>query len=399
MIKRQGQTGLATGANENVRTANIGAVVPRPQRQNSTRTPAVPPSTNGKSPQSSPGGQPTSSGHSASSARPPSLDGAPGSIGSIQTEIDDANTVGIFDRLPSWVASAIVHTVLLVLLACLTLKPADLEKMVMIDSQDGHDDLAVEPMNLDASLELDSALSVETQTLPVDASMDLGEIDTESAVMDPLDVIKPTGSEYNNAALSKAFSAADAKRLAGQVNSKNGKKASFLGVEASGSKFVFVVDRSGSMGGARWMQARQELINSIRGLSETQEFFIVLYNHKASTMLGMLGDELQLVQANAENLDKVEQWLYRQTPGGNTSPRNAMRIAMDLEPDSIYLLSDGEFRDGTVEDLQKRNRHKKGERRGMVKTAVHCISFKSLSGAPTLQLIAQQNNGSYVFVQ
>ena len=368
--------------NNRGRAAVIGSVVPKPQRSS-----ASPP--NGVVASTKNGG----------ANRPPSLDAVPQEPGSIDPEVVAESQVGFFDRLPSWLASAIVHTVLLVLLACISLKPLEGEKAVQIDMTEGRKELNVDPVNLDAEFDLDTALSVETQTLPVEVSLELGEVASDAAMMEAIDAIKPVGSEYNNNALSKAFTAADAKRLSGQVNAKKGKKASFLGVEATGSKFVFVVDRSGSMGGVRWMQARQELVNSIRSLSESQEFFIVLYNHQASTMLGLLGDELQLIKASKDNLDKVEQWLYRQTPGGNTSPRNAMRIALSLEPDAVYLMSDGEFRDGTVEDLQKRNRHRKGERRGMVKTVVHCISFKSLSGAPTLQLIARQNNGSYAFVQ
>ncbi len=44
--------------------------------------------------------------------------------------------------------------------------------------------------------------------------------------------------------------------------------ASFFGVHASGRRFVFIIDCSGSMEGLRWNLAKAELKNSVRNLDE-----------------------------------------------------------------------------------------------------------------------------------
>src|SRR5438132_9686839 len=54
-----------------------------------------------------------------------------------------------------------------------------------------------------------------------------------------------------------------------------------FGLEARGSKFVYVFDRSGSMGENRNLplrRAKEELLASLNDLNERQQFYIVFYN-------------------------------------------------------------------------------------------------------------------------
>src|SRR5580700_453605 len=60
-------------------------------------------------------------------------------------------------------------------------------------------------------------------------------------------------------------------------------KATLLGIEGKGSKFVYVFDRSGSMGvpaNKPINRAKSELLRSIDALTEVQQFYIIFYNHE-----------------------------------------------------------------------------------------------------------------------
>jgi hypothetical protein len=392
MIRRQGQENSSGQPTNGARSAEIGLVVPKPQRRLSPQRGPVTPTS---SPQQV--GQATPSLHSS---RPSQSRGQLESPAQIEIEIDDQTHISFFHRLPSWLASAVVHTVLLVLLACWTLNRVDDTGPITLKVSAGAPSIIDDAFELAAPMELEDESVAAKIALPVNAELTLDEINNDATINESINLDNPLGGQYDQNALADAFDKLGAARRAAAALKESKKdKASFLGVEASGSKFVFVVDRSGSMAGARWLQARHELINSIKSLHDTQEFFIILYNESPSAMLGRTGRDLKLVKASKENIELVEKWLFRQIPAGNTSPKIAMRLALDLEADSVFLLSDGEFRDGTVEDLQRRNRHRDGERKGMVKTAIHCISFKSLAGAATLKFIADQNSGTFAFVE
>ncbi len=58
---------------------------------------------------------------------------------------------------------------------------------------------------------------------------------------------------------------------------------SMFGVQAQGYKFVYVIDRSGSMGGSgptALKAAKAELLASLNDLGQTHQFQIVFYNEK-----------------------------------------------------------------------------------------------------------------------
>jgi hypothetical protein len=59
------------------------------------------------------------------------------------------------------------------------------------------------------------------------------------------------------------------------------RKATLLGIEGKGSKFVYVFDHSGSMGvpdNKPLNRAKAELLASVGALDEVQQFYIIFYN-------------------------------------------------------------------------------------------------------------------------
>ncbi|HMO14651.1 MAG TPA: hypothetical protein PKD64_12385 [Pirellulaceae bacterium] len=176
-----------------------------------------------------------------------------------------------------------------------------------------------------------------------------------------------------------------------------GNSATFCGIQVQGKKFVYVVDKSGSMMGDPWDQAVAELFRSITGLTDEQEFFIVLFNHTANPMLGLSGASMALHPANNANVSAARFWVFQQFPVGGTLPRDSMMMAMQMNPDAIFFLSDGVFNDGTLEYLRRNNSARRVSQ-GKKRIAIHTIAFKDFSGAHMLKQIAEENEGTFTFV-
>ena len=64
--------------------------------------------------------------------------------------------------------------------------------------------------------------------------------------------------------------------------------------------------------------------------------------------------------------------------------------ALKLNPDTIWLLSDGQFSERVVQDIRLNNPGKK--------VAINTIAFHDQFGERLLQQIAQENNGEYRYV-
>jgi hypothetical protein len=176
----------------------------------------------------------------------------------------------------------------------------------------------------------------------------------------------------------------------------DGKGASFFGTGAVGTRFVFVVDCSGSMGDEyRWIMARRELKEAIMGLTEEQQFFVFLYN---DTSFSFTKRKPKLISATKQNKEKIFKWLDSQSPIGDTRPWRAMKSSLGLKPNAVFLLSDGELKDDTVQLLREENveRVKNNEKIG--KIPIHTISLGSGFGSDTMRAISDQNDGTFTHV-
>lgn len=85
--------------------------------------------------------------------------------------------------------------------------------------------------------------------------------------------------------------------------------------------------------------------------------------------------------------------------GNNTLPLTAVRFALKMKPDAVFLLSDGEFQDSTDTYLRAANLIHEDDGRVHPKIVVHTICFRSLAGAGMLKLIAAENGGTFRFVK
>jgi hypothetical protein len=82
-------------------------------------------------------------------------------------------------------------------------------------------------------------------------------------------------------------------------------------------------------------------------------------------------------------------WMAHARADGHTDPGQALALALRLNPELIYFLTDGDFRAGIVKDVAAANR-------GRVK--INTIGFGGNEGEPLLKAIAEQNRGTYQFI-
>ncbi len=170
----------------------------------------------------------------------------------------------------------------------------------------------------------------------------------------------------------------------------NGSGSQFFELSTAGTKFVYVLDGSGSMtephseARTRLERVKQELTNSIGGMPDEMEFFVIFFNRIA---VPMPAEKLQ--PATLGNKRKYLEWCWKVKGGGGTDPGDALKKALELKPDVIYLLTDGVFKEDAVRDVTKLNS------RGV---SIHTFCFGDAAGESVLKEIARKNGGTYKFI-
>lgn len=187
----------------------------------------------------------------------------------------------------------------------------------------------------------------------------------------------------------------DGKGLASVGTGREGAK--FFGVRATGTEFVFIVDCSRSMTGRKWEDATTELLAALERLGEDKSFYVLFFDGESHPMFEPESPEPDLIPATKENLQRFRQWLATVQLGFHTRPAGAVATALTLEPDAIYLLSDGEFEDQTAALLRDKNLVRVNRAR-VPQVVVHTIGFHSRHGQKVLERIASENGGRYTFV-
>ncbi|HUU91353.1 MAG TPA: VWA domain-containing protein [Phycisphaerae bacterium] len=166
-----------------------------------------------------------------------------------------------------------------------------------------------------------------------------------------------------------------------------GQGRSFFGIPLGdrAKKIVFVMDGSGSM--TCPIECVQfELKRCIGELGEDTQFHVVFYSSAPPVEM----PTRRLVRATQRNKALAGEFIDAIVPQGEADPAESIKRALALEPDCIYLLTDGEF-DRAIIDLVKRN-NPGG------KVTVHTIGYLYRIGQPVLKKIAAQNNGNYRFI-
>lgn len=180
----------------------------------------------------------------------------------------------------------------------------------------------------------------------------------------------------------------------GNGNNGNGQgngdgKAQFFGEAVAAESVVYVIDGSGSMTGARFQQAGHELIQALSNLTLNQTFCVLFYTDKTNPLFWPKS-VFRMQPANAATMRKTFAWLknVHAQGGGGTQSQKAMTIALDLKPKVIFLLSDGDIPETTVDVVRSANRG----------TIIHIVALGDDIGGGVLRQIAEETQGQYRFI-
>jgi hypothetical protein len=191
-----------------------------------------------------------------------------------------------------------------------------------------------------------------------------------------------------------AIRAADAKnRHPKRVTGPTTRMSLFGSAEAEGWSFIFVIDRSQSMGGeglGAIAAAAAELAGACERLTAAQTFQLVAYNQKPDYLTGR-----ELIPATARHKQQMLDYLKTLAAYGATDHNAGLLAALRLEPDVIFLLTDGG--DPYLNRLQMRTVREAAAGR----TSIHVLQFGA--GPPSadndfLPRLAAENRGSYVYI-
>ncbi len=179
---------------------------------------------------------------------------------------------------------------------------------------------------------------------------------------------------------------------------KEGGKArtSLFGVVGEGYKFVFVVDRSGSMGGDGRNSLRAvkaELIKSLKYLDNVHQFQFIFYNHRP-VLMNPSGTPGRLAFATAENKRRAERFIDSIKAEGGTDHEAALKMAVHMQPDVIFLLTDA---DDPVLDAAQLAKIR-DVAAGIIINAIEFGPGPKPAGRSFLAVLAGQNGGGYKYI-
>ena len=139
-------------------------------------------------------------------------------------------------------------------------------------------------------------------------------------------------------------------------------RTKLYGVEAEGYKFIYVFDRSGSMGGSGrntpLSSAKAELLASLENLGETHQFQIIFYNEKP-TMFALAGHPDRLVFGTSANRATAQHFVRGIVADGGTRHEDALWMALKLQPDVIFFLTDADQPQLSAAQLDKIQRQQR----------------------------------------
>jgi len=170
-----------------------------------------------------------------------------------------------------------------------------------------------------------------------------------------------------------------------------------FGLSGTGSKFVYVFDRSASMSGfeGRPMRAaKRELAKSLRTLESTHQFQIIFYNHNLSVFNPKHPLPPKMIFGEGHNKELAERYISSVSPDGGTDHLQALRLALGMGPDVLFFLTDADDPQLTEAELAKVHRLNRG-------TTINTIEFGAgprRSASNFLVRLAHQNGGQHVYV-
>lgn len=295
--------------------------------------------------------------------------------------------------VPSWLISVLLHVVVLVVLSA-TLEfqsfgqPEEFGREVGIVLKRSSDETDV----YSAPPEVVEVAPVEA-VAPSEAPSESPPVDFAKALPTPEDPVLGIGL----ADLPDVDEMLRAQAIAVEPAAQGGGQSAvpFFGVKARGSKFVYVLDRSASMGTRNAIGvAKANLLASLAALDESSQFQIIFYNLRYSIMPVDQGTG-RLPFATEINKELAHAFIKAIVPDSGTDHLPALKEALSFAPDVIFFLTDADepkLRPRQLKEIRRRNRSN---------TRIHTVEFgigPPLGEETFLKTLARMNGGSYDYV-
>ena len=180
----------------------------------------------------------------------------------------------------------------------------------------------------------------------------------------------------------------------GSIAAATDARVSVFGVEGTGSKFVYVFDRSSSMDGPPLAAAKRQLIESLRSLESAHQFHIIFFNTRTRSF-DIAGGGRRIAFATDRNKQLAANFVGGITADGGTDRFTALKQAFAFRPDVVFFLTDADdpmsaSEMSDIERLQSR-----------IGTAICVIEFGRTAAAPSknfLTELARLSDGQYGYV-
>ncbi len=302
--------------------------------------------------------------------------------------------------LPSWLISMLLHMILLVVLAVgLRWNPpqgAAVERTAEVGIVLRHTEAGEDFFEGEA----DGAESAEASAAETAGGPALDDLLSDAPAADPTAALPAAFARLGPGDLEGGGigSARGAEDGPGRGPPAIGGKArtSLFGVEGEGYRFVYLIDRSGSMG---WMNNRPlaaaaaQLTESLNRLERSHQFQIIFYNHK-NWAFNPAGEGNRLLYATDRNKELAARFVRGMTADGGTEHEGALLAAIALRPDVIFFLTDADEPRLWPSQLERLRRRAAG-------IAIHAVEFgfgPQQNPRNFLVQLAEQNGGRHTYI-
>ena len=297
-------------------------------------------------------------------------------------------------KLPAWVLSFVLHAclfgVLLLMMVQVNNGAGEVENrtggIVLIDQTSDTTEY-LDAGDVSESAQNQPQSSPPPATVAEELPPDLPGFATGQS---PLTGVGDDLTQSNSGAESLTFGNSSNRPFGGKVTTE------VFGVKGTGSRFVYVFDRSASMedlGGKPLRAAKRQLLESLDSLGELHQFQIIFYNNDTKMFRGDRG-AANLAFANELNKSRAQRFVTSIRGEGGTDHVSALKLALSLGPDVVFLLTDAEggFTTADLIDIGGWNRS------GAV---INAIQFGIGNGRGntenSLRAVARESRGQYIY--
>ncbi len=302
--------------------------------------------------------------------------------------------------LPSWLISMVLHMVLLVVLAVsLRSNPpqgAAEERTAEVGIVLRHTEAGEDIFEGEA----DGTESAEASTAEAAGGPALDDLLSDAPAVDPTAALPEAFARLGPGDLEGGGvgAARGAEDGPGRGPPAVGGKArtQLFGVEGEGYRFVYLFDRSGSMG---WMNNRPlavaaaQLLESLDSLERSHQFQVIFYNHK-TWAFNPTGEGNRLLYATDRNKELAARFVRGMTADGGTEHESALLAAMALQPDVIFFLTDADEPRLWPSQLARLRRRAGG-------ITIHAVEFgfgPQQNARNFLVQLAEQHGGRHTYI-